>query len=70
MFLCKTRLIFSRINGPIVVSVNVLPNYTSLALIVRSLFHNFNCCAICFWLYMYMNIACKSTQNDACIKPF
>ena len=32
-------------------------------LIVSSLFRNFNRCAVCFQLYM--NIACRSTQNAA-----
>ena len=39
-----------------------------LLLIVRSLFCNFNRCAVCF--QSFMNISCKSTQNVARIKRF
>ena len=39
-----------------------------LLLIVSSLFCNFNRCAVCF--QSLMNIACRSSQNAACIKRF
>ena len=39
-----------------------------LLLIASSLSWNFYRCAVCFQLFM--NIACRSTQNAACIKRF
>ena len=39
-----------------------------LLLIVSSLFCNFNRCAVCF--QSLTNIACRSSQNAACIKRF
>ena len=49
----------------IVVSVNISSNYI-LLLIVSGLSYNFNRCTVCFLLFL--NIACRSTQNTARIR--